>query len=100
MFMIWLDKGGNLNHKWEFKSPDYIPVGGETYVVRDYFETKGGEEYEPGDELFIIERTTKAPWGITTNLGNLVVRGKNNVSVWSSIELCITNEIIKLKHNA
>lgn len=88
--------GTKVRHS--FNEPEHIPQIGDIYAVQRSFITAGNVIYKVGDELLMICRTDEAPHGRLSSLGNLFVQGVDaKTSIWSNIELAVTENTIAFK---
>jgi hypothetical protein len=78
-----------------FLMPDRLPHYGDVYVWTVPGRTLGGE-YSVGDRMEVLERTTDAPFHRTSSLGNLKIRCKHGVSIWTEFESAIVSGSLKL----
>lgn len=74
--------------------PETPPEPGQTLIVQRPFITGGGHTYHIGQLLTLLERTTEAPYGYASSLGNWRVRCPYKESVWSGIEEMIANRTL------
>jgi len=91
---------GKIKQSAEFPAPDRLPSQGDVYEFVTTIYTLGNVCYDVGDTLEIIGRTTEAPHHRTSSLGNLHVRGKYCISIWTNIELAIASGWLKLVASA
>lgn len=87
---------GKIKESGEFDCPDRLPKAGDVYELTTTICTLGDHDYNVGDTLEIIARTTEVPHHRTSSLGNLYVRGKYGKSVWTNIEMAIASGWLKL----
>jgi hypothetical protein len=80
---------GEIGLSSEVPAPERLPQPGDVYVFTCPAITLAGVSYNIGDKLEIIERTTEAPHFRRSSLGNIVVRCKHFISVWTNIEWMI-----------
>lgn len=76
--------------------PEVLPEPGQTYAVQRPFVTTGGLTYYKNQQLTLEKRTTDAPYGYASSLGNWEVTCPYWVSVWSGIEEMISMGDISL----
>lgn len=74
--------------------PDDLPKAGDILCFTEHYETPGMMVYQAGDELHLMKRTTEAPYGKISSLGNWLVITKHGISVWSNIEWLMAEEKI------
>lgn len=79
----------------DLQMPDRLPHYGDVYVWTHPNKTLGGE-YCVGDRMEVLERTSDAPFHRTSSLGNLKIRCKHGVSVWTEFEAAIASGSLKL----
>ena len=87
---------GKIKESAEFPAPDRLPQPGDVYEFTETVFTLGNVCYVVGDTLEVIGRTTEVPHHRTSSLGNLHVRGKCGISVWTNMELAIAEGWLKL----
>jgi hypothetical protein len=78
----------------EVPCPRTLPEAGDIFRFAVDLETPGGQTYQIGDELHLMKRTSDAPYGKLSSLGNWLVITKHGISVWSNIEWLIADEKI------
>lgn len=75
----------HVNPPFTLKEPRLQP--GDRLVVQRYFFTLGGQAFERGTVITLIERTFARPFGFLCTAGNWVIQTNDpDLSVWSSIE--------------
>lgn len=72
-----------------------LPQSGDVYQFNEFCYTPRGV-YHTGDQLIILDRTGQAPHGRISSLGNLLVKCKYAVSVWTNIEWAIADGRLSL----
>lgn len=80
----------------EFDLPDRRPEPGDLYEWTSTAMTVGGDRYEVGDTLEIIEMTLDSPHGYHSSVGNWRCRTKFGVSVWTSVDESIAHNQLQL----
>lgn len=85
----YLTKDG-VPGRHEFELPNPRPQPGDVYERTSFARTVGGQDYEVGDTIEVIEMTKDSPHGYHSSAGNWRCRTKVGVSVWTSLEEDIT----------
>jgi hypothetical protein len=80
----------------DFELPKRRPQVGDHYEFAQVCNTVGGQFYQVGDTLEIIEMTFEAPHGYSCSAGNWRAKTKYGVSVWSCLELSISQNLLQL----
>jgi len=80
-----------------FKTKLRIPEAGDVLIALKSFYALSGSQYNPGDTFELLERTQDAPFHILNSLGNLRVKCKDRTSVWSNIELAMSEGLLGFK---
>jgi len=84
---VIFDDGKHRDESPEFPAPERPLMPGDVVVFKACMNTLGGEVYDVGDELLILERTDDRPHNRWNTEGNLRCRGKNGkATVWTNIE--------------
>lgn len=76
--------------------PDRLPEPGDVYRWTTEVTTAGGTRYVPGDEMIVLRRTHRNPYGRQSSLGNLLVRTPYAEAVWTCFEHCIAEGWLEL----
>lgn len=81
----YLTKDG-VPGKRMFDLPNPRPKSGDIFERTVFARTVGGQDYEVGDTIEMIEMTQESPHGYHCSAGNWRCRTKHGVSVWTSVE--------------
>mgnify|MGYP006136753481 CR=1 FL=1 len=79
------------------KTPQEVQVEeGHVYQVRTGLSTRAGFNFEPGDLIVVIEKTSLTPYKEVGPHGyNWVCTTRFSTSVWATLENCIACGLLK-----
>lgn len=80
--------------------PERLPEAGDVYEFTTSSYTLGEYSFSIGDRLEVLQRTQRAPHHRLSSLGNLLVRSKHNVSVWTNLEWAVAEGRLRLVSGA